>query len=124
MGPARRGTAGALRAIPAQVPGLTGVTAIAAGSLHSGVLLNDGAIRAWGDNAFGQHGQGKTTHRFTPVSVSGLTGVTAIAAGDEHSLALRDDGTVWGWGDNFYGELGTGTPARVRLLSRCRTWRE
>jgi hypothetical protein len=58
-------------------PGLTGVTAIAAGDSHSLALKTDGTVVAWGDNWSGQ----------TTVP-PGLTGVTAIAAGNRHNLAL------------------------------------
>ena len=73
--------------------GLRGVTAIAAGAIHSLALASDGTVVAWGDN-----GAGQTT------IPDGLTGVTAIAAGFYHSLALTSDGTVVAWGDNFYNQ--------------------
>ena len=47
-----------------------------------------GSPWAWGDNRWGQLGDGTTTDMLTPVQVSGLTGVTAIAAGILHSLAV------------------------------------
>jgi hypothetical protein len=50
--------------------GLTGVTAIAAGSEFSLALKSNGTVVAWGDNANGA----------TDVP-AGLSGVTAIAAG-------------------------------------------
>ena len=50
--------------------GLSGVTAIAGGSVHAVALKSDGTVVAWGENS-----QGQTT---VPV---GLDGVTAIAAG-------------------------------------------
>jgi len=83
----------------ATVPaGLTGVTAIAAGTYHSLALKNDGTVVGWGKstNASG----------FLPFIVpAGLTGVTAIAGGGFHSLALKNDGTVVAWGgDNYFGQ--------------------
>jgi hypothetical protein len=91
------------------VNGLTGVTAVAAGGLHSLALRSDRTVWAWGWNGEGQLGDGTTTQRSTPVQVNGLTGVTAVAAGSDHSLALRNDGTVWAWGSNSSGKLGDGT---------------
>jgi len=103
------GTTAYQRLIPVKVAGLTGVTRIAAGGLHSLALLSDGTVRAWGYNDFGQLGDGTVTDRSAPVKVAGLTGVTQIAAGAWHSLAVRSDGTVWAWGYNPTGQLGDGT---------------
>ena len=64
---------------------------------------------AWGNNYYGQLGDGTTTNRNTPVQVSGLTGITAISAGDFNTVALKNDGTVWAWGHNYSGQLGDGT---------------
>jgi alpha-tubulin suppressor-like RCC1 family protein len=100
---------------PAQVGGLTGVVAIAAGDEHSLALKSDGTVWAWGDNSYGELGAYSTSscgsHSFstTPVQVSNLTNVVAIAAGNAHSLAIRADGTVWAWGDNRDGQLGNTT---------------
>src|SRR5262249_11378416 len=116
-------------ATPAQVPGLTGVVAIAAGG-HSLALKPDGAVWAWGDNQYGQLGSGSFTPSAiaSPAPVPGLTGVVAISAGGGHSLALKSDGTVWAWGWNSVGQLGSGafttsapygsaTPAQVPGLT-------
>jgi alpha-tubulin suppressor-like RCC1 family protein len=108
---------------PVQVSGLPGVTAIAAGIVHSLALRGDGSVWAWGNNLHGELGDGTTTDSSTPVQVSGLSGVTAIAGGTYHSLGLRSDGTVWAWGDSTYGQLGNGTttdsstPVQVSGLS-------
>ncbi len=88
---------------------ITDVTAIAAGSYHSIAIKTDGTVWTWGNNYYGQLGDGTTTNSITPVQVSGLTDVTAIAAGNVHSVALKNDGTVWTWGNNYYGQLGDGT---------------
>src|SRR5438445_7369645 len=74
---------------PVEVSGLSGVTAIAAGIIHSLALKTDGTVWGWGNNANGQLGNGTNTNSNTPVQVTGLSGVTAIAGGGLHSLALK-----------------------------------
>jgi alpha-tubulin suppressor-like RCC1 family protein len=70
------------------------------------------ALSAWGNNYFGQLGDGTYgDNRTTPVKVGDLRGaeVEALAGGQGHTLALRDDGAVLAWGYNRDGELGNGT---------------
>lgn len=98
---------------------LDNVLAVSTRNNHSLALRADGSVWAWGDNQFGQLGDGTTDIRTTPVRVcapgqtapcgSFLTDVTAVVAGISHSLALRADGTVVAWGDNTQGRLGDGT---------------
>jgi alpha-tubulin suppressor-like RCC1 family protein len=98
-------------ASPQLVSGITGtITQVAAGWNHSLALGSDGTVWAWGDNQFGELGNGNLIQSDTPVKVVGLSNVTQIAAGDDWSLALRSDGTVWAWGNNLYNELGAKVP--------------
>jgi alpha-tubulin suppressor-like RCC1 family protein len=96
---------------PVRVAELEGVQAIAASSGHSLALLEDGSVRAWGGNFWGQLGNGGDTDEPTPVRVEGIDDAVAIAAGVFHSLALLGDGTVRSWGGNTSGQLGIGTIA-------------
>ena len=76
---------------------------------------SDGNAYAWGNNYYGQLGDGTNTDRTTPVKVRKPTNVPAdftyvqISAGWDHSLALGSDGNTYAWGWNYYGELGDGT---------------
>jgi alpha-tubulin suppressor-like RCC1 family protein len=63
-------------------------------------------VWAWGDNEYGELGDGNLIQSDTPVKLPGLSDITQIAAGSDWSLALRSDGTVWAWGNNLYNELG------------------
>ncbi|MDT7511785.1 InlB B-repeat-containing protein [Bifidobacterium sp. H6bp9] len=86
---------------------------------------SDGNAYAWGDNWYGELGDGTTTQRTTPVKVSKPEGTPAdftyvqVSAGSRHSLALGSDGNAYAWGWNDNGQLGDGTtsqkttPARV-----------
>jgi alpha-tubulin suppressor-like RCC1 family protein len=71
-------------------PGLSNVTAIAAGGRFSLALETDGTVVSWG--------------AVSSAIPSSLSNVVAIAAGDDFSLALQSNGTVVGWGENFDGE--------------------
>jgi hypothetical protein len=82
---------------------------IAAGYEHGLVVCSDSTARAWGDNRYGELGNGTNTSGNIPLQVSSLTGIIAIAGGAQFSLALKNDGTVWAWGYNYFGELGNGT---------------
>lgn len=94
---------------------ITGVKAITAGRLHSLALREDGSVLAWGNNDFGQIGDGNTTYRqstATPV-LDGyrnpLLGVVAVTAAGGHSLALTYDKSLLAWGSNDSGQLGVGS---------------
>lgn len=95
---------------PLQVPGLSGITAVATGGYHTLALRLDGGVVAWGWNAFGQLGDGTTLDRATPAAVVGLSDVRRISAGRGHNIALRGDGSAWTWGRDEHGTIGDGEP--------------
>ncbi|MDB5106241.1 MAG: repeat-containing protein [Fibrobacteres bacterium] len=102
------GTSGNWLQVPVQVPGLSGITAIAAGAGHSLALKSDGTVWAWGYNQFGQLGDGSTTNRSVPVKITGLEGVVSLAAGGNAGYAVRADGTYWAWGEGQYFQTASG----------------
>ncbi len=86
----------------------SGMPRIAAGGLHTIAMKPSGTVWTWGNNSYGQLGDGTRTDSSSPVQVSGLNGVIGVAGGFWHTVALKSDGTVWTWGSNKYGQLGNG----------------
>ncbi len=81
-----------------------------------------GTVWSWGQNTYGQLGDGTTSNRLLPVQTIGLSNVTAMAATSAGSaFGLSSNGTILAWGYNGYGQLGDGTktnrlsPTQVRL---------
>jgi alpha-tubulin suppressor-like RCC1 family protein len=93
---------------PTAIPGLSGVTAIAAAGQHALALLEDGEVVTWGSNESGQLGNGTTSASDVPVAVEGLAGAQGVAATPATSFALLGSGSVESWGSNTAGELGIG----------------
>ena len=70
-------------------------------------VLDDGIAYCWGDNHFGQTGQGDVQGDLdTPRQVLGLPLLSSLSLGAHHSCALSQAGEVWCWGDNQFGQLG------------------
>ncbi|MGJ5817491.1 hypothetical protein [Paludibaculum fermentans] len=104
--------------LPVQVNGIANAVSIATSGPSATasfyVLRADGSALAWGNNRFGQLGNGTPVSRAMPKRVAGLTGVKQVAARDYSLLAVKQDGTVWGWGMNEMGQTGDQTTASPR----------
>lgn len=94
--------------------GVLGETAlVSSGYSHSCSLTDKGALQCWGDNTYGQFGNGNTTSSTTPVNTSigqGSVNVFAQASfGENYGCGISPSGTLKCWGWNYYGQLGNGT---------------
>jgi alpha-tubulin suppressor-like RCC1 family protein len=97
-------------ATPAQVPGLTSVAALAAGSGvgsdQTCAAATTGEVRCWGTGMMG-NGDVTTTQR-SPALVRGLGSVRALGIGQGHVCALLTTRAMKCWGSNSDGQLGVG----------------
>ena len=113
---------------PAGTAERTAASKLVAGQYFTCVLGSTGKIRCWGDNTYGQLGNGSTNSvgETSSVEVSGITNAVEVTAGAYHACALLADTTIKCWGYGTYGQLGNGrsgdgsnetTPATVKDAS-------
>ena len=98
-------------------------TAISAGNFDTCALLDNGTVKCWGYNFYGELGQGSASNvgdaanqmgdNLPAISLGTGRTATAISTGDFHTCALLDNGTVKCWGDGVYGKLGQGSMSNV-----------
>ena len=118
------------RSSPVQtVSGGTNWKLVACANYHTAAIKTDGTLWTWGNNAFGQLGDGSSiVHRSSPIqTVAGGTNWKLVAGGKEHTAAIKTDGTLWLWGLNNYGRLGDNTTTRksspVQTVSGGTNWK-
>uniref|UniRef100_A0A8C2KMS5 Alsin Rho guanine nucleotide exchange factor ALS2 b n=1 Tax=Cyprinus carpio TaxID=7962 RepID=A0A8C2KMS5_CYPCA len=92
------------------------VVFVAAGSVHSGVVTEDGGMHMWGENTHGQCGLSGLSVIPNPTPVGVLDSeamppqtvkILEVACGDQHTLALSAKHEVWAWGSGC--QLGLNT---------------
>jgi alpha-tubulin suppressor-like RCC1 family protein len=89
-------------------------TAVSAGANHTCAIIDDGTVKCWGLNNYGQLGYDDSTNRGYAELASDMPTVnlgdgrtaTAIAAGGYYTCAVLDDGSLKCWGYNASGQLG------------------
>ena len=94
-----------------------GFESLAVGAFHSCAITTAGAAYCWGNNVYGQVGDGMPTGspRTTPVPVSGGLTFSAVSAapGERfdvggHTCGITSEGAGYCWGMNAFGQLGQG----------------
>ena len=112
-------TVDSLTPVPAiNLPAVLEVSANKMNGFHTCAAAVDGTAWCWGQNGYGQLGDGSAVASTVPVQVvepsdpSGfLQGVISIAVGEQFSCVRKENGTVWCWGlDGNAGRLGDGLP--------------
>lgn len=94
-----------IQTVPVKV--MEGVASASCGYDHTVACGTDGSLWTWGNNYYGELGNGVTEDSSTPVKIMN-SGVAAISCGFGHTIVLKMDDTVWTWGSNHSGELGNG----------------
>lgn len=82
---------------------------VSVGEEHSAAITEDGSLYMWGDNQYGQVGNGKSGEgeiQTEPVKI--MDNVQYVSLGMLFSAAITKDGSLFMWGENGSGQLGNG----------------
>jgi alpha-tubulin suppressor-like RCC1 family protein len=94
---------------PVPVGGGLTFASLSAGAGHSCGLTSAGEAYCWGDNTYGQLGNGSNANSSLPVRVAGALTFVSVSAGLDWTCGLTTDGAAYCWGANYYGQLGNGS---------------
>jgi alpha-tubulin suppressor-like RCC1 family protein len=81
---------------------------VACGDEFTLALKSDNTLWAWGDNLYGQIGNGASGLSADVTSPTQIGGSDwkSISAGTFHAVAIKNNNTLWAWGRNQFGQLG------------------
>ena len=103
------GTTGGQSNIPIYVSGEYDFNSLIVGGYHNCGLLQNGSGFCWGQNTYGQLGNGSLGNGNIPKIVSGEYNFSSIHLGNTHSCGLLHNGSALCWGRNLQGQLGNGS---------------
>ncbi|MGN1481187.1 carboxypeptidase regulatory-like domain-containing protein [Porcipelethomonas sp.] len=86
---------------------LKDIVSVSAGVNHYAAIDKDGNLWMWGDNSYGQLGDGTTTSSDKPIKI--LENVAQVSLGYNYSGAVTEDGSLYMWGQNNEGQIGDGS---------------
>jgi alpha-tubulin suppressor-like RCC1 family protein len=91
---------------PIRVGTATNWSKVSVGGKHSVAIKTDGSLWAWGNNQYGQLGDGTNVNKYAPVQIGASYNWAVIECGFEFTAALKTSGDFNSWGRNDSGQLG------------------
>jgi alpha-tubulin suppressor-like RCC1 family protein len=87
------------------------------GNKHMIAITEDNKIYIWGDNEFGQLGNGTNDNCFVSQMPEKLMDerIIDVCCGNWHSLVLSECGRIYAWGHNGCGQIGNECDNKCQL---------
>ena len=96
------------------------VASVSVGGDHTCSMKQDNSPLCWGNNLWGQIGDGTNIQRESPYPVKISYIVISVSSGYEHTCALMSDRSLWCWGSNSEGQLGASSTSYCSGGSYCK----
>ena len=113
-------------------PVTSGLRLAAEANSNSSYFINAmDTLFTWGNNQYGQLGNGTMVNDTIATAIPfpiGVTGWKIVAAGQTQTVALGNNDTLYAWGQNNDGQLGNGTtsdtslPVMVTFPAGVKSW--
>jgi len=98
-----------------------GVSKVSSGLFHNCMIIGqDNSLRCWGNNDYGQLGDGTYESKNFPVQIT--SDILSVSLGYAHTCAVKQDNSLWCWGWNYYGQLGNETYSNSNTPVRVMSW--
>lgn len=102
---------------------LRNVCSVTMNMRNTAAITTNGDLYIWGNNEFGQIGDGTREQRSAPVKI--LSNVRSVSLNSHTTVAVTKNNELYAWGYNSSGEVGNGTIdfqlSPVKIMDNVRT---
>ena len=106
------GTTNTVQTSPTQIGISTNWVNITSGNHHSHGIDIDGKVWAWGENVYGQLGNGNNISSNIPSIIGTFTNWVSISAGAFHTLGITSNSKTFAWG-SYNASLLSNSPTQI-----------
>lgn len=95
--------------VPVHIGNENNWSSVSAGQSYTVAIKTDGSLYVWGDNTFGQLGDGTKVDKLVPTRIGIENNWDSVVASHTYTVAIKTNGALYAWGCNDKGQFGDGT---------------